>query len=306
MTLSLLKIVRPILMSCIALSCAVAPLAISQDLEPRSFTNVPIGQTFAVLGYLRSEGELSPTPGALITDAELTIEAAVIGVAHTFALAGSSAKIDFGATRICTEGSATFQGEFIEGRRCGYGDAKMRISWNFYGAPALELKEYSQWEPGLVVGTSLQLSIPSGTYDSDRLLNAGANRWMVRPGIGLSYKTGRWLYDLIASVRFYEDNDKFFNGIHVEQDPLYSMQGHLLYTFGRGSWISLNVNFYRGGETSKDGIKSDDLQENSRFGVTYSTPLTAHLNLKLYANTGVVTRIGSDFETAGIALQYRF
>ena len=259
-----------------------------------------------VVGYLRSEGELSPTPEALIEDAEITIDAAVVGVAHTFAIAGKSAKIDFGATRIRTEGSATFQGEFVEGRRCGYGDAKMRLSWNFYGAPALNLKEYSQWTPGLVVGTSLQLSVPSGTYHSDRLLNAGANRWMVRLEIGMSYETGRWLYDLIASVRFYEDNDDYFNGIHVEQDPLYSVQGHLLYALGRGSWISLNANFYRGGETTKDGISSDDLQENSRFGKTFSTPITTHLSFKLYANTGVVTRIGSDFDTVGAALQYRF
>ena len=259
-----------------------------------------------VLGYLRSEGELSPTPGALIEDAEITIEAAVVGMAHTFALGGSSAKIDVGASRVCTEGSATFQGRFVEGRRCGYGDLKTRMTWNFYGAPALKLKEYSQWKPGLVVGTSLQLSIPSGTYHSDRLLNAGANRWMVRPGIGMSYKTGSWLYDVIASVRFYEDNNDYFNGIRVEQDPLYSVQGHLLYALGRGSWISLNVNFYRGGETTKDGISSNDLQENSRFGITFSTPLTTHLSFKLYANTGVVTRIGSDFDTVGAALQYRF
>ena len=290
-----------------ALVLLLSPLLHAQDLEPRSYTNVPIGESFLVVGYIRSGGEIAPSGASSpIQDFELDIDAGAMGFAHTFALGEKSAKIDVVATRQCWEGSATYFGEFIEGRRCGYGDPKIRLSWNFYGAPALKLKEFVKWESGLVIGTSLQLSVPIGTYDNDKLINFGANRWMIRPGVGMSYKFGRWHYDIIASVRLFEDNDDFLDGSTVEQDPLYSVQGHLIYSLKKGRWISLNANFYRGGETSVEQVASHNLKENSRFGVTYSMPFSAHHSLKLYASTGILTRTGDDFDTYGIAWQYRF
>lgn len=278
----------------------------AQELEPRTFTNIPIGETFVVSGILYSDGELAPSPSAPLKDAEITLEGLIMGAAHTFAIAGSSAKVDFVVGRVCMEGSATFLGEFVEARRCGYTDPLLRFSWNFYGAPALELAEFSTWEAGLVFGTSLQVGIPVGTYLNDKLVNTGANRWMVKPGIGLSYKTGSWDFDVAMSVSFFEDNDDFFNGIYVKQDPLYALQTHLTYSLRKGRWISLNTNFFGGGETSKDGINSDDHQENSRLGITYSIPLNIKQSLKFYLSTGVITRIGNDFTTAGMNWQYRF
>jgi hypothetical protein len=114
----------------LSLLCLTAnPLALSQALEPRSYTNVPIGQTFTVLGALRSEGELTPTATSPLQDAEMTIDAAVVGFAHSFSLAGKSAKFDMAATRQCFEGSGVFRGEFAEARRCGYGAAS-RAGWD--------------------------------------------------------------------------------------------------------------------------------------------------------------------------------
>lgn len=292
--------------SLIATFLVAVPVA-AQDLEPRSYTNVPIGESFLAVGYVRSGGDIAPSGSTSpIQDFELDIDAGAIGFAHTFPLAGKSAKVDMVATRLCWEGSAIYLGELVEDRRCGYGDPKMRLSWNFYGAPALPLEEFLKWQPGLVVGTSIQVSIPIGTYKNDQLINFGTNRWMFRPGLGMSYKRGRWHYDVIASVRLYEDNDDFFNGSTVEQDPLYSVQGHLIYSLAKGRWLSLNANFYRGGETSIEHIPSRNLKENSRFGVTYSTPINRHHSLKLYASTGVLTRSGDDFDTFGILWQYRF
>ena len=291
----------------VALFCFLAVnQAAAQDLEPRSYSNVPIGETFLVAGYGRSSGDIAPSgPASPIQDLELTINAGVVGFAHTFALAGSSAKIDMAASRICFDGSAIFNGEFVEGSRCGYGDPKVKLTWNFYGAPALKLEDYASWKPGLVVGTSLQMSVPVGTYHNDKIINSGANRWMFRPGVGMSFKTGRWYYDLITSVRFYEDNDDFFNGSTVEQDPMYSVQGHVIYTLGRGSWVSIDANFYRGGETTVAGEEAGNWKENSRLGLTYSTPINRHHSIKLYASTGVVTRAGDDFDSFGAAWLYR-
>ncbi len=278
----------------------------AQELEPRSYVNLPVGETFMVLGAVRSEGDISPTPSSPLQEADLTIDVGVLGLAHTFAIAEKAAKIDMVFGRTCYEGSGIFQGEFVEGRRCEYVDPSARLTWNFYGAPAMPLKDFMQWQPGLVIGTSLQVVAPVGTYNGDNLINAGGNRWVVRPGLGLSFRTGRWHYDISTTVKFFEDNDDFFGGNKREQDPLYALQFHLVRYFNKGRWISLNGNFYAGGQSSVNGDEVDDRQENSRWGVTFSMPVTPRNSVKLYASTGVVTRIGSDFDAYGIAWQYRF
>ncbi|MBL4913812.1 transporter [Shewanella schlegeliana] len=280
--------------------------SLAQDLEPRSYTNIPIGMHFLAAGIVHSEGDLSPAPTAPITDANLTIDAAVIGYAHTFNLAGSSSKVDLSTTRVCFEGSATFNSERLYADRCGYGDPTIRLTWNFFGAPALKPKDFSKWQQGIVIGASMQITLPIGSYDSDKLLNAGTNRWVFRPGIGMSHKLGRWYYDLIASIRLYGDNDEYFNNTSLEQEPQYTLQGHLIYNISRGHWISLNANLFFGGETRKDKIASSDDQRNSRFGITYSVPVSAQHSVKLYANTGVITEVGNDFNTFGALWQYRF
>ncbi|MGS0681987.1 transporter [Shewanella sp. 125m-7] len=280
--------------------------AAAQDLEPRSYTNIPIGMNFIAAGVVRSQGDLSPAPSAPITDANVTINAAVVGYAHTFALAGSSSKLDMAATRVCYKGSAIHNNEQVKADRCGYGDPTMRLTWNFYGAPALQAKDFANWQQGVVIGTSVQISFPFGSYDPTRLLNAGSNRWVFRPGVGMSHKLGNWYYDLIASVRLYGDNNQYIGNASLEQEPQYTLQGHLIYSLNRGHWISINGNLFFGGETSRDKISSLDEQRNSRFGVTYAFPINAQHSIKLYANTGVITEVGNDFDTLGALWQYRF
>lgn len=283
-----------------------AAVAAAQDLEPRSYTNLPVGETYMTLGYTYSEGDLSPTPTSPLQDAELEIDSQFAGLVRTFALAGSSAKFDVAAARLCFQGSATFEGEFVEGQRCEYGDPRAKVTWNFHGAPALSREAFGAWNPGLVAGASLQVSAPWGSYKSKHLINGGTNRWMLRPGLGMSYRVGRWYVDLMGSVSWFEDNNNGFRGARLEQDPIYAAQSHLVYLFRPGRWLSLNANYFRGGETSVDGRALDDLQENSRWGVTYSMALTPHHSVKLNANTGVVTRVGNDFDTLGVAWLYRF
>lgn len=281
--------------------------AVAQELEPRSFNNLPIGQTFALFGVGRSEGDLSPTPSSPLQDAELRIDVAAYGLSHSFALAGDSAKFDFIGARVCYEGSATFRGEYTEGRRCEYADLKIKLTWNFYGAPAMTVKEFMQRDKDtLVVGASLAATAPVGTYDPEHLINAGANRWSLKPTLGMSKRMGRFQLEAKTSVTWFEDNDNFYGGILVEQDPLYTISGHLIYLLERGSWVSLDANYFIGGETTKNGTDSDDRQENSRWGLTWTKPLAPRHVLKLYISTGVVTRIGNDFDNFGAAYVYRF
>ena len=102
---------------------------------------------------------------------------------------------------------------------------------NLYGAPALTLKEFQNYQQDLIVGVSLQVSVPSGQYDPSKLVNIGTNRWSFKPELGVSKAVGPWTLEFSAAVTFYTDNTDFLGGNTRTQDQVYSMRGHAIYGF---------------------------------------------------------------------------
>lgn len=278
----------------------------AQDLEPRTYTNLPVGQHFVGVGYAYSDGEINPAPGVPIEDAKLTIKGVVAAYVRSLDLWGRAGKLDLGLLRTCFEGEALFNGVLVRGDRCGLADPSMRLSWLFFGAPALTFEQFARKPPGLVVGGSLKMRAPLGQYNNENLINHGANRWEFKPELGLSNRWGKWSADAALSVSLFTENNRFAGRDRLEQDPLYQIQGHLIYHLSRGRWLSLNGNYFWGGRTERNGVRQDDRQKNSRIGITFAWPLSAQHSLKFYANRGVITRIGNDSDTFGLVWQYRW
>ena len=281
-------------------------LALGQDLEPRTYTNLPVGQHFVGVGYVYSDGEINPAPGVPIEDAEITIKGTAAAYVRSLDLWGKAGKIDAAVLRTCFEGEALFRGELVRGDRCGLADPSVRLSYLFYGAPAMDLKTFLKNPPGLVMGGSLKVRAPLGQYNNENLINHGANRWEFKPELGISNRWGNWSAEAAFSAAFFTENDRFAGQDRLEQDPLYQVQGHLIYHFRRNRWISINGNYFWEGRTERNGVKQPDRQENSRIGVTLAWPLSPQHSLKFYANRGVVTRIGNDSDTYGVVWQYRW
>ena len=131
----------------------------------------------------------------------------------------------------------------------GFANPLFRLSVNLYGAPALTLKEFADYQQDLIVGASLQISAPWSQYDSSRVVNIGTNRWSFKPEVGVSKAVGPWTLELSAAATLYTDNNDFFGGTKREQDPIYSFQGHAIYAFPRGAWGSLDATYFTGGRT---------------------------------------------------------
>jgi hypothetical protein len=112
--------------------------------------------------------------------------------------------------------------------------------------------------------------------------------------------------ELATGATLYTDNHDFFGGKARAQAPIYSVQGHVSYSLGTGIWAALDGTYYTGGRTTVDGVEGDDLQNNTRLGVTVALPVTRHTSVKLYGSTGVSTRTGGDFDAGGIVVQYRW
>lgn len=284
----------------------VAVGAHAQDLEPREYANIPVGLNFLIAGYAYSEGGAGTDPSIPLTDAKIQIHSGILAYVRSLDVWGKSGKFDVILPYSSASGSATFAGVPQSRDVSGLGDPRFRFSVNLYGAPALSLKEFASYQQDVIVGVSLQVSAPAGQYESSKLVNIGTNRWSVKPEIGISKALGPLTVELSTGVRFYTDNDDFLGGKTREQEPIYSVQGHLIYHFGSGVWGAVDGTYYTGGRTTIDGVRGDDLQENVRVGVTLALPLNRHNSIKLFGSTGVFTRTGSDFNLVGIAWQYRW
>jgi hypothetical protein len=168
------------------------------------------------------------------------------------------------------------------------------------------LGEFKDYEQDLLVGASLQVSVPSGQYDESKLVNIGTNRWFFKPEVGISKALGPWTLDAQAAATFFTDNGEFFRGNTRAQDPIYSLQGHVIYGIRSGIWGSLDVTHFSGGRTTINGKLNEDLQQNWRVGGTLAFPVDARNSIKLYASSGVSSRTGNNYDLIGIAWQYRW
>ena len=236
----------------------------------------------------------------------MQIHSAILAYARSLDVWGRSGKFDMVLPAAWLSGSATFAGQPRERNISGLADPKFRFSVNFYGAPALSLAEFKDYQQDVIVGASVQVSAPGGQYDPDKLVNLGTNRWSVKTELGISKRLGPVTLELTGAGTFYTDNDEFLGHQTRSQDPIYSVQGHLIYSFGFGIWGALNGTYYTGGSTTVDGTKNRDFQENTRFGATLALPVSRNHSVKLYGSTGVLTRTGTNFDIVGIAWQYRF
>jgi len=288
------------------LGSALTQLAHAQELEPRAYSNLPMGLNFLAAGYAHSQGGLSTDPSLPLTDAHLKIDTGVVAYVRGIDLWGNSGKFDVIAPYSHLSGTALVAGQPRERVVSGAGDPRFRLSVNFYGAPALTLNEYRSYRPDLVIGASVQVTAPWGQYDASRAVNLGTHRWSIKPDIGFSKAFAPFTVDLTAGVTLFTRNDDYFGGQALDQAPLYSAQVNLSHDFGRGIWAALGATFYRGGRTTVDDAAKDNALSNSRLGLTVAVPIDRYCAIKFNASSGISTRTGTNFDTVGAVLQYRW
>jgi len=278
----------------------------AQSLEPRAYSNSPIGLNFLLVGYQNSTGALELDPSLPIEDASAEVDSGYIGYVRTLDVAGNSAKLGILLPYASVQANGIINGVSRAREVDGLADPSFFFSYNFHGAPALSVQEFGDYQQEEIIGFTLKVIAPFGDYDSDKVINLGTNRWTLEPGIGISSAHGKWTLEASAAAAFYTDNDDFFNGQTREQEPIYSAQFHVTYTFPSKMWLAISTTYYEGGKSTIDSIEKDDLQENWRNGITLALPINRKHSVKLYGSTGVSTRTGTNFDVAGAVWQYRW
>jgi hypothetical protein len=277
-----------------------------QEIEPRAFSNAPVGVNFLLSGYAYTRGGLAFDSSVPVTNPELETSSAVLGYVRTLDLWGLSGKVDVIVPYTWLSGTADYAGQPAEREVDGFGDPRLRIAVNLLGAPALGLREFRGYKQDLILGASVQVSAPWGQYDPARAVNIGTNRWSIKPELGLSKALGPWTLEASVAATFYSDNDDFLGGNRRSTAPVYAAQTHLIYAFRKGIWASVDATYFTGGRTEINGALNDDRQNNWRLGGTLSLPIDTRRSVKLYASSGVSARTGNNYDLLGIAWQYRW
>ena len=278
----------------------------AQDLEPRAYTNIPRGLNFVLAGYSYSQGGMVFDPAIPLQNADIQIHGAVFAWARSIKVGPMSGKVDAILPYGWLSGSAEYDGQTVTRVVSGLADPRIRMSVNFIGAPSLPLSGFRDYKQNFVLGGSLQVFLPLGQYDPLRLVNLGTNRFTFKPELGVSKTIGQLVIELTGGVAFYTDNNDFYQGKTRAQAPIGSVQGHVNYNFKKGIWAALDGTYYWGGHSTVDGVEGNDLQKNTRLGLTVAVPLGIHHSIKINLSTGVSTRTGSDYDVAGLLWQYRW
>jgi hypothetical protein len=301
-----------LLASCITLIWFISVSCRAQDLSPRAYIITPIHSNAVVLTYSFQTGGIVINPTLPINNTTGTLNGFIFSCFHTFGFFGRSANVT--ALLPYTVGNFRAEVESVPTQvyRSGLADSGLRFSVNLHGGPAMDVADFISWKQKLLVGTSITITAPTGQYDPMVLVNVGTNRWGLKPELGLSRRWGHWVLDTYGGVWFFTENHEYFShnvyfpGKNTQlQNPLGAFQAHLSYDIRPRLWLSADANYFYGGSTNLNGVKTlGTLIANSRIGITASVPLHKHQSLKFSYNYGEIVRVGGHYHNVAIGWQY--
>jgi hypothetical protein len=263
------------------------------------------------LGVVHTDGDIALDPVLKLENVKVEIKTAVVSFLHSFELLGQSARFDVRLPYKEAKWKGLLAGEPAYTERKGLGDPRLRLSFNFIGAPALKGKEFQAYRAShstnTVVGAALAVTLPLGEYEQDKLLNLGENRFVIRPQLGFVHTRGHWSYELTGSVFLYTDNDEFLGNNKREQDPIYALQTHLNYQSTKRWWASIGAGYDLGGESKINGVEKDDRQRDLLYGVSAGLPIGSRSSVKLtYIAGRTYEDTGQDTDSFALSYSIRF
>jgi len=258
-----------------------ATLSHAQELEPRRWSHLPVGANFMGIGGVYTDGSIKDMPTVQIENADAEIYSGMLSYVRVLDVFGKSGRVDVLLPYSTARWDGQLRGEAASTRRRGFNDPKVRFAVNLIGSPAQRGSEFVRNYSDTIVGAAVEVTVPVGDYNEDRLLNLGSNRWVIKPQFGVVHTWGKWSGEVTASAWLYEDNDKFYRGTKLEQDPVYALQAHLIHTFRPGLWASLSGAYGSGGSKLLDGERTGARVSKSLWALSVGFPIDRRQGVKL-------------------------
>jgi len=278
-----------------------------EEIEPRRWSHLPINTNFYGAAYGFTRGDISLDPVLQIEDGKMRVNTWAAKYIRTFELLHKSARVDVLQGYQDGRWTGRLEGAERKVKRSGFTDTILRFAVNLYGAPPLEGEKFVSYRAATraetIIGAGFSVQLPSGEYFDDKLINLGTNRFTFRPQIGMVRTQGNWSFEITTLVALHTDNDDFFGGSTLEQDPLYVVHGHLIRTFRPGVWAGVSLGHEYGAESTVDGAKKDDRKQNVIWVANFGFPLTRRLGFKVsYIGSRTQESIGNDTDSFAFGL----
>ena len=285
---------------------ALAPvLAEAQSLEPRLYVPLPTGRNMIVPSYAYSSGDVIVDGTLPIKDFRTTSNGTTLAYVRTFGLFGRSAQVQAVTQYVSGTARGVVAGRDTSRELRGFADPQLRLAVNLAGGPARRRAELAGVRFGTIIGSSVTVVLPLGHYDHDRYLNVGANRWALKPELGVVQPLWPgWVVEGYVGVWLFGHNAEFLDTSTVTQDPLWTFQGHVIHLFGRQGWLAADATLVRGGSTFVDGTLQNTYQSNVRLGATAGWLLGGGHTLRAAVSDGVYTRLGGDYLLVSVGYSY--
>jgi hypothetical protein len=286
---------------------AGAEICRGQQLEPRRWSHLPIGSNFGGTGYAFTGADIAFDPVLKLDQVTMEMHTLPIKYIRCFEFAGKTARVDWIQAYQKASWEGLLEGTPATTSRSGWSDMAMRLAINVIGAPPLRGEEFAAYRAETteetIVGLALLMQFPTGKYEEDKLLNIGTNRFTFRPQFGAVHRRGKWSSELTGSAWIYTDNDEFFDGNVLEQDPLFTLQGHLDYTFRPGLWAGTGLGYGAGNHSTVNSVKKDDRRQNLAWVASVGYPFSPRCGIKFsYVGVATLVDVGADMHTGLVAV----
>lgn len=273
-----------------------------QDLEPRRWSHLPINLHVAGTGLVFTDGDIHFDPVQRIEDAKFEMVSLAGSYVRSFEFLGKSSRIEYRVPYSMGRWEGVVNGNHVSTRRHGFSDPRIRFAMNLYGAPPLKGAEFMQYRAShttnTIVGAAFSVTLPLGEYYSERLINLGGNRYIYRPQMGVLHQRGPWQFELTTTLSFFENNDDFFGGSVVKQDPMWFFEGHVVRTFEKGKWLGLSAGYSYDGESQINDVSQRNTDHTRYAALSFGMPISKAQSVKLtYLNADTNVFIGNSINS---------
>ena len=267
--------------------------ACGQFNAPRAYENTPAGTNQLELGYTYAHADASLDTSLVIVGASFDTNQGIIDYTRYFGFFHRLMWVEAGVPIAGLSGSIS--GTNIQGSITGAGDSSYAFGILLKGGPALSVEQFEHSQPTTTLGLSLTMSAPTGSYQANKILNLGSDRWSFKPELAWSHPFGheqKWEFDAYANASFYTGNTSYHGKEVLRQGPLPGIEGHVSYSFTSNLWASFDTRYSFRGTTSVDGVSQDNAQQNFSLGTEMNISLNPRNTLILEFGKALVHNNG--------------
>ena len=155
------------------------------------------------------------------------------------------------------------------------------------------------------------LTLPSGQYRRENLVNLGANRWSTKHelAVGKGFGDAFWV-ELIANAEFFTDNTNALGtnarATTSTKDPLFGTEFHASYNVTKDLVVAGDYYFSSGGENTLDGVRQNDRTCTHTVGASFFYMLNQQMQLMLDYKLPLATQNGIKTNSFTVRLAYLF